>query len=176
MVHKFFIMLMCVFGLSACSTAYGEEVLNLELSCEGTASFEIGLSEEGQGFEKLLNGLIASEISKTKEEFSNRLSIKDGMVGKIPLEISETYIEVDFDKLPKSLLEELPPEMHGYKIATFWASIDRLTGQLNGRFEAAPITDAADHKTQKSEEELFKMLAVQVNGKCTKLDPEKKLF
>jgi hypothetical protein len=108
MVHKFFIMLMCVFGLSACSTAYGEEVLNLELLCEGTASFEIGLSEEGQGFEKLLNGLIASEISKTKEEFSNRLSIKDGMVGKIPLEISETYIEVDFDKLPKSLLEELP--------------------------------------------------------------------
>lgn len=53
---------MCVFGLSACSTAYGEEVLNLELLCEGTASFEIGLSEEGQGFEKLLNGLIASEI------------------------------------------------------------------------------------------------------------------
>jgi len=38
MAHKFFIMVMFVFGLSACSAAYGEEVLNLELLCEGIAT------------------------------------------------------------------------------------------------------------------------------------------
>ena len=179
MVHKFFTMLMFVFGLSACSNAYGEEVLNLELLCEGKWSFELNLPEESNEAETLLKGLIAAEIEGRTQDFSERLSIQNNMLGDAPLKVTETSISADIKSMPNDLKKDFYAEaaLEGIEVVAAEASIDRLTGKLDGNFEVKRSANDTESNIEGVLGELVKMVTgIKIKGQCTKLDPKKKLF
>ena len=95
--------------LGGCTNAYGKEMLNLELLCEGNVGVELNESnmpKEGKGYERLFLSLIMAQVGNDTIEFSERLSIQGNMLGEMPLKVTETYIVADFNELPKHLRED----------------------------------------------------------------------
>ena len=162
MVHKFFIMLMCVFGLSACSTAYGEEVLNLELLCEGTATPQFNDSEMAERYK--FRQMVPTTMVDNK--FEERLSIKDNKFEFYELAVTETKIEVKADTEVMEMAASMGVKLSG--------SLDRLTGALKA--EVLFTSEELLSKFSESNSEILGMVGVVVTGQCTKLAPKKKLF
>ena len=56
MLHMLAAFLTVAFGLSACTNAYGKEILNLELLCEGKWGVELNTLEKSGGYELTVLG------------------------------------------------------------------------------------------------------------------------
>lgn len=137
--------------LAVCSTAYGEEVLNLELQCDGV----ICVDSPTLALLSLFGAKTTNE-----EPFSNRISIKENRLGsKGPrLTVTQTLIY-----LPEKA--EVSEEGLSGNLEIF--EIDRLTGALKVKMLVSkPARDAGEAIDA----------TIHINSKCEKLDPNKKLF
>jgi hypothetical protein len=161
-MHKFLTTLFFVFGLSACSTAYGEEVLNVELLCEGTLTPQFNDQEMADRYK--FRQMLPTTMVPNK--FKERLSIKDSMFLFFPLNITETKIEIDTQNEALKTMASQAMRISG--------SIDRLTGALDA--EVLFISEEFITKYMKDNSEIPGMIGVVATGQCTKLDPKKKLF
>lgn len=137
--------------LTACSTAYGEETLNLELQCDGVLSVHSSAQE--------ILSLFGANTTN-EEPFSTRLSIKDNFLGsKGPrLKVTDTRIY-----LPEKA--EMPEAEWSGTLEVF--EIDRLTGALDMKvIVAKPAKDTVEGVP----------VTARIDAKCEKLDPNKKKF
>ena len=153
---------MFVFGLSACSTAYGEEVLNLELLCEGTATPQFNDPEMARLYK--LKQMVPATMVDNK--FVERLSITDNKFEFFELAVTETKIEVKADNEVMEMAASMGVKLSG--------SLDRLTGAL--RAEVLFTSEELLSELSESNSKILGMVGVIVTGQCTKLDPKKKLF
>ncbi len=97
-----------VVTLGGCTNAYGKEILNLELLCEGNVGVELNTLDKSKDYERLfLRLLLATAIENDTIEFSERLSIQENMLGKMPLQVTETLIVADLNEFPVDLREGL---------------------------------------------------------------------
>ncbi|MDA9825621.1 hypothetical protein N9D03_08345 [Alphaproteobacteria bacterium] len=162
MARKFFITLMFVFGLSACSNAYGEEVLNLELLCEGTFSPQFNDPKMADRFK--FRQMIPTTM--VPNGFKERFSIQDNMLLFFPLNVTETKIEIDAQNEAVKTMASQAMQISG--------SIDRLTGALDA--ELMFTSEELISQFMEISSEIPGMVGVIATGQCTKLDPNKKLF
>jgi hypothetical protein len=180
MFRKVAALLFIAFGLSACTSAYGEEILNLELLCEGKWRIKLNSPDLEDTYAKIFQDLIWAEFQKREETFSERISIKDNALGsskKIPLRVTDTEILLDSTNLPSRLKKKFEAEGYGFKLVSIYASIDRLTGKLDARMEVDATGITTDKSEEKTVADIIKLVkAFEVDGQCQKLDPKKKLF
>ena len=180
MLRKIASVLLVTFGFSACTSAYGEEILNLELLCEGKWRIKLNSPDREDTYAKLFQDLIWAEFQRREETFSERISIKDNALGsseKIPLRITDTEILLDSTNLPSSLKKKFEAQGYGFKLVSIHASIDRLTGKLDALMELEPTRITIDTLKEKTIIDIIKLIkAVEIEGQCQKLDIKKKLF
>ena len=145
---------------TACSTAYGAEVLNLELMCDGTAVPEFATQSDRERY-ATRQQFVTTAVS---DRISERLSIKDNYVGEVPLVAEDSWI-----KISPSFIEKI--EKKGVSIS---GKIDRLTGQFEVSFVAEKGSEFLG--VLASYEAIQGVVGMTASGYCEKLDPKKKLF
>jgi len=130
--------------------------------------------------QKLFQDLIWAEFQKREETFSERISITDNAIlssENIPLNVTDTKILLDSTNLPKRLKKKFETKGPGFKVVSIHASIDRLTGKLDGLMELEPTRITIDTLKEKTIVDIIKLIkAVEIEGQCQKLDIKKKLF
>ena len=159
-----------IFCISACTNAYGEEILNLELLCEGKAEMTFEDPHEAEKYEnmrKMLGDAIGFNLlpGLHKRHFSERVSIKDNTFDKMKLRVSDTKIEISEEARIKG-------EQNGFTVS---GDLDRLTG----KFEIKILLSKENlDRVTESEPLLLEMglKGISLTGDCKKLDPKKKLF
>lgn len=179
MMQKLASALVFTLGISGFSNSQGQEILNLELLCEGKWRIELKPAS-GEGYEPLFQNLLAIEIEKREEDFSGRISIQNnslGPNGEITLRVTDTTIYLESEGFSEKLRDAFNIGSDGIRLVSVDATLDRLTGKLNGRIEL-DTTNA--NKIESSENFIAQIAeyieAVKMDGQCKKLDPDKKLF
>jgi hypothetical protein len=164
--------------LAVSKVANADEKLDLELLCEGKATYSFGALKTEDGLELLLASGIISEMESEGVEFSERLSIKNNKLGKVELTVTDTLIETP-NLFEDSELVIAAAKDTGFEISKFTGSIDRLTGRLDARIEFSAVDTSRFEGSSAIPiiETVWSSLeGVDVSGQCMKLDPKKKLF
>lgn len=153
-----------------CTNAYGKEILNLELLCEGNAEMtfeDANAAEKYENMRKLFGDAIGFNLlpGLSSQNFSERVSIKDNTFHKTKLRVSDTKIEISEEARIKG-------EQNGLTVS---GDLDRLTGKFGVKILFSK--EILDRVTE-SEPILVEMglNGISLNGDCKKLDPKKKLF
>ena len=174
--------LLISFSLLAVSkVANADEKLDLELLCEGTASYVFGSPETEDGLESLLVAGVISEFKNELVSFEERVSIKKNKLGDVTLIVSDTFIKLPEDGTAE-LINEINDEFSseaGFKVLGFNATLDRLTGKLDATMEVQVIKGGALETSVDIDfmEKVWSALeSIDVSGECEKLDPTKKKF
>lgn len=176
------LVLLISFSLLAVSkVANADEELDLELLCEGTASYVFGSPETDDGLELLLVAGVISELENELHNFEERFSIEKNQLGDVTLVVSDTFIKLPEDG-KADLIDEFNDEIAseaGFKVLDFNATLDRLTGKLDAKLEVQAIKGGA-LETSVDIDFIKKVWSavesIDVSGQCEKLDPKKKKF
>ena len=137
--------------LTTFSTAFGEEILNLELQCDGVMTVDSPALE--------LLSLFGAGTSN-KEPFSARLSIKNNILGSEGPRLKVTDTRIYLREKKEINEADLSGTLEIFEI-------DRLTGALDLELVVSKPTNDTTEAIA---------ITFQVDGKCEKLDPKKKKF
>ena len=157
------------------------EQTNVELLCEGEWRVELRKSQLDDDLGRLMQSLLLAQMVKEQQTFSEQISIKDNKLNdKVPVNVTDTLIITDESYITESKLKDVPFEISSAKL-----EIDRLTGKLSGsiKFEKTDITNTPLSNNSKTtqigeiSDQIPQLIAgFSLDGYCSKLDPEKKLF